>query len=178
MVPEATFVGLDISPKIVELAKEKCKSLSNVSFTVTSAYQTGLSDHSVDIVCGFYALHHFDITAIQKEIFRILRPGGLVFFYEPNILNPMVYIIKSSPSLKKRVGDSPDEWAINPITIGKSFPGFDVLRKYTTEFIWPIRIIPDKVLKQIDKLTSVLSHVPVINLFGGSLVLCLRKKEN
>lgn len=176
-LPDGRFLGLDISPNIIDIAKEKCNHLSNVSFKVASAYHTELPDRSVDIVCGFYALHHFDFEAINKEVFRILKPGGLLVFYEPNILNPLVYIIKSSPTLKKRVGDSPDEWAINPLTIGASFPQFELLEKYTTEFIWPLRILPEKLLRLADKATSIFRYIPGIHLLGGSIMLCFRKKD-
>ncbi len=174
-LPSVTIIGIDISPNIVGIAKEKCKNLSNITFKTASAYSTGIADNSIDIVCGFYALHHFDFALVHKEIFRILKKGGLAIFYEPNILNPMVYIIKSSPGIKKRIGDSPDEWAINPLTIAKSFPGFEVLEKYTTEFLWPPRFIPDAILTKLDKLTHFLRYVPGINLLGGSLMLCIRK---
>lgn len=175
-LPNAKLIGIDISPNIIEFAKEKCTSFSNVSFKAASAYATGLPDNSVDIVCGFYALHHFDFALLNTEITRILKKGGLAIFYEPNILNPMVYIIKSSPAIKKRIGDSPDEWAINPLTIAKSFPGFEVLEKYTTEFIWPPKFISDTILIQLDKATHYLRYIPGLNLLGGSLMLCFRKK--
>lgn len=176
LLPHAKIIAVDISKDILSEAKRKCKSFKNVQYLVESAYNTHLNKESADVVCGFYALHHFDIQETYKESYRILRKGGLVFFYEPNILNPLVYLIKSSKYLKSKVGDSPDEWAINPLTISKSFPKFDVKKIYTSEFIWPLGIIPFKYLFLLDRITAVFKYLPITNIFGGSLALCLRKK--
>jgi SAM-dependent methyltransferase len=39
-----------------------------------SAEQTGLGDHSVDLVCAAQAFHWFDLPAARREFGRILRP--------------------------------------------------------------------------------------------------------
>lgn len=174
-IPNAKIIGIDIAEKVLDVAKNKCKGFKNVSFLRKSVYRTGIKNSSVDIVVGFYALHHFDTQKTYQEINRILKKGGLVFFYEPNIINPLVYIIKSSKFLKEKVGDTPNEWAINPFTIAKIFKGYEVIRLNSSEFIWPLRFIPFTLLKFLDKSTFVLGFIPGINFLGGSLVLCLRK---
>ena len=176
LLPNATITGLDISPKILTVAKEKCKQLVNVKFVSRSAYDTKFKKEDFDVVCGFYILHHLDTEKTSSEIKRVIKPGGLVFFYEPNILNPIVYIIKSNKYIKKIVGDSEGEWAINPLNIDDKFKGFKLLNTTTSEYIVPIKSLPIKVLVLLDKISNWLSHFPLIKHFGGSVKLIMESK--
>lgn len=174
--PRSKLTALDISGHVIDIAKKKCLNDENISFVVRSAYRTGFCKESFDIVFGFYVLHHVSAKKLMREAYRVLKPGGLVFFYEPNLLNPIVYFIKSSKSLKKRVGDTPHEWAINPLTISKYFSGFKIINIATSEFVPPLSLIGTDSLITIDRLTSYLKYIPLIKYFGGSVRLVLQKK--
>lgn len=177
-LPESTIVGIDISDKIIKVAKKKCRKRKNVIFYTGSAYATKFRDNKYDVICGFYFLHHVKIKKVRKEVYRLLKPGGIAFFYEPNILNPYVYLIKSSKTLKKMVGDSPEEWAINPLTISAELKYFEPILITTTEFIIPISFFPLGVLKTIDNFTQLLSYIPFIKMLGGSVKIHLQKPIN
>ena len=174
--PKTKIIGLDISNNILKVARKKCKTQKNVSFTAQSAYKTKLKNDSVDVVYGFYALHHLDIKKFKQEALRILKPNGVVYFYEPNILNPVVFLIKSNKFLKSKVGDSPDEWAINPIGIKKEFTGFNKVDILMSEYVWPLKFIPSEVLILIDKTISPMNKIPVIKYLGGSVQIFFQKK--
>lgn len=174
-LPKAKIIGNDISANMIRLAKDKCKKSKNASFMIESAYRTSLKKESVDIICGFYALHHLDYEMTRKEAFRILKPGGLLFFYEPNLLNPVVYLIKNSKTLRQLAGDSEEEQAINPLSVKSIFIGFSLLRVYTTEFVIPFAKFSFSYLTIIDRISSLLSYIPILNLLGGSVVVCFRK---
>lgn len=178
-LPKARILAIDISNEMVKIAKRKRKKNNNIHFRVSSAYRTKFKDESIDVVCGFYVLHHLDFKAVKKEIYRVLKPGGLVYFYEPNILNPVVLVIKSSKFLKKIIGDSVDEWAVNPLKTKLRWDEFEVIESKTSEFIWPFSFIPFKSKKFLDELTTaVFSKTPGINLLGGSVRICLKKQVN
>lgn len=176
MYPNASIIALDISDDILKIAKLKCKKNKNVKFMNRSAYSTGINKRSVDLVCGFYFLHHIDLKKVGSEIFNILKIGGSAFFYEPNILNPLVYLIKSNKTLKKIFGDSPDEWAMNPVTIRSVFPKFKTDFK-TSEFIYPARFLPAPLMVSLDKLTSFFSYIPLLKYLGGSVAIKLIKSK-
>jgi ubiquinone/menaquinone biosynthesis C-methylase UbiE len=167
--PKSKIVGLDISPGIISIARKKCETLKNTSFVVRSAYKTKYLDNKFDVVFGFYILHHLDIKKTITEAYRILKPGGLLFFYEPNILNPVVYIIKSNKSIKRIVGDSPDEWAINPLKISGELKGFNQIKIETTEFVFPLPVVPQPLMNALDKIFSNIKYVPFLKLLGGSV---------
>jgi 2-polyprenyl-3-methyl-5-hydroxy-6-metoxy-1,4-benzoquinol methylase len=46
-----------------------------------------------DAVVGFFILHHLhDLDVSFEAIARLVRPGGMVAFLEPNPLNPLYYV--------------------------------------------------------------------------------------
>lgn len=172
----AHIIGIDISTKMLQVAKEKCRGINNLEFVTNSIYKTDFNDSQFDVIYGFYSLHHLDITKASNEIYRILRPGGLVYFCEPNILNPAVFLIKSNRGLKLRVGDSPDEWGINPLTIQKYIGKLEVVKISFSEYILPLKSLSLNFLKKIDKITSLIKFVPIINSIGGSVqITCIKK---
>ena len=83
----ARVTALDISPELMELARRRFEVMhvptDNVQFRVCSAYDTTLPDGSVDVVFGIGILHHLDLNLAQKEVYRILRTGGIAIFQEP-----------------------------------------------------------------------------------------------
>lgn len=170
-------LATDISEEMINLSSKNKKMPTNVKFKVASAYNTMLKSRSVDVVCGFYILHHIDQKKVKKEILRVLKKGGMVYFYEPNILNPIVFAIKSSRFIKKIIGDSSDEWAINPIKVASQWKEFKVVYNRTSEFVWPLSFVPYKVKVVLDKISdAILSKLPLLNLIGGSVETCLIKK--
>src|SRR3990172_5570084 len=108
MFKDSKITALDISPGMIKIAREKCKDAKNVKFVCKSAYKTNLRKESFDVIFCFYTLHHLKIPQAAKEIERLLNSKGIVFFCEPNILNPIVYIIKSVKYIKEKISDTPD----------------------------------------------------------------------
>ena len=125
-------IASDISENILSVTKKKCKKFNNIKYEVIDAYNLKKYNNKIDIVCGFYVLHHLNIKRSIEQILSALKKNGLLFFYEPNILNPIVYLIKSNGWIKKMVGDSPDEWAINPLTIEKHLNKMEVIELKTS----------------------------------------------
>lgn len=176
--PKSKIIGLDISDKIIEVARDKCKSLKNVSFVTQSAYKTNFKDEQFDVVCGFYVLHHLKSAKLSKEILRVLKKEGYVYFCEPNLLNPIVYLIKSNKILKKMAGDSPDEWAINPLTIRKDLKGFKEISISMSEFIIPLKILSYKLKVDIDRVFDHLNGVPLLRYLGGTVRILFKKNAS
>jgi SAM-dependent methyltransferase len=55
---------------------------------VGSAYETGLSDSSVDVIFCIALLHHLNIERVCKEMRRILARNGKIILQEPIRLSP------------------------------------------------------------------------------------------
>ncbi|MBI4973947.1 methyltransferase domain-containing protein [Candidatus Roizmanbacteria bacterium] len=69
--------GLDITPKMVEVAKKKFKNNPNVEITQGSAINMPYENNSFDYVtCASSFHHHPDPLQSVKEMVRVLKPGG------------------------------------------------------------------------------------------------------
>ncbi|MFT0899355.1 ubiquinone/menaquinone biosynthesis methyltransferase [Candidatus Methanoprimaticola sp. MG2] len=84
--PGSTVVGVDITPRMLELAARKEKDLSlpvSVDWRVGDALDLDIPDDSFDVVTSGYMLRN--VTDIQKavsEMHRVLAPGGKVIVAE------------------------------------------------------------------------------------------------
>ncbi len=77
--PNQQIVGVDISQKMLEIARQKCQAYPNVVFLAGSALALPFSNRSFDVIVSASAFHYFDEPAAAlKEMRRVLRPGGVL----------------------------------------------------------------------------------------------------
>ena len=80
----AEVTGIDISPELIDLARKRMGvNRTHWNVRVASAYATGESDDSFDIVLGAAILHHLDLEESSREVHRVLKPNGVAVFSEP-----------------------------------------------------------------------------------------------
>lgn len=76
----ARVVGLDVTPRMVELARAKCPAHREApSFLVGDMLALPFPDGSFDVVTVGYGLRNVpDLVAAVDEIRRVLKPGGQI----------------------------------------------------------------------------------------------------
>ena len=75
----ALVYGIDVSKKMIELAKKNNPSIKN--FSVQSFENTTFEDRFFDVIVSRYALHYAEnIEEVFIELHRILKPGGFLIF--------------------------------------------------------------------------------------------------
>ena len=84
--PEAAVTGMDLSPGMVRLGREKMvrKGLSErVRMEVGDGESLDIPDSAFDCATIAFGIRNYqDIPAGLREFFRVLRPGGKVFILE------------------------------------------------------------------------------------------------
>lgn len=82
----ATVVGIDISEKMLELARKNVRAYrvsGRVHFEAMPVEKMRFRAGEFDLVIGIGALHHLQPEMAAHEISRILKKGGRAIFVEP-----------------------------------------------------------------------------------------------
>ena len=88
-------VGLDISPKLVELGRRK---YPDIEFIEGDVEQLPFPDGGLDGILLSGVVHHLpDPSRCAAEVFRVLRPGRFVAF-DPNRMNPFMWLYRDRSS--------------------------------------------------------------------------------
>ena len=139
------------------------------------AHHLDLADASVDLVVGCSVLHHLDWAQALRECHRVLRPGGTIRFSEPNLLNPQIFLQKNWPWLKRRMGDSPDEYAFTSSRIARDAERaglVDVVAE-PYEFLHPS--IPEAVIDRVIRVEHWIERTPLRNIAGSIRITATRR---
>lgn len=126
-----SVVGVDISPKLVALGRTKYPGLELIEGDVEALpFESG----SIDGVLLSGLVHHFpDPWRCAAETFRILRPGGKFVAFDPNRMNPFMWLYRdrSSPFYSP-IGVTENERPVLASEIAGVFAaaGFDVGTDY------------------------------------------------
>ncbi|MET4261095.1 ubiquinone/menaquinone biosynthesis C-methylase UbiE [Bradyrhizobium sp. S3.12.5] len=127
-------VGLDISPKLIALGRAKYPS---VEFLEGDVEHLPFPTASLDGVLLSGLVHHLpDPTRCAAEAFRVLKPGGSFVAFDPNRLNPFMYLYRdrSSPFYSS-VGVTENERPVLAYQIAAVFrrSGFKVGTDYISD---------------------------------------------
>jgi ubiquinone/menaquinone biosynthesis C-methylase UbiE len=89
-------VGLDISPKLIALGRAKYPT---IEFIEGDVEQLPFSSASLDGVLLSGLVHHLpDPKLCANEVFRVLKPGGCFVAFDPNRMNPFMYLYRDRSS--------------------------------------------------------------------------------
>jgi len=125
-------VGLDISPRLVALARAKYPA---VEFLEGDVEHLPFPSSSLDGVLLSGIVHHLpDPARCASEVFRVLKPGGSFAAFDPNRMNPFMYLYRdrSSP-LYSSVGVTENERPVLAHQIAAVFRGTGL--KVDTDYI-------------------------------------------
>jgi len=85
----AKVTAFDLSPGYVNEARERTRANRvHVECVVADGEALPFADDSFDAVWGNAILHHLDLTKAGRELFRVMKPGGVAVFCEPWGGNP------------------------------------------------------------------------------------------
>ena len=127
-------VGLDISPKLIALGRAK---YPNVEFLEGDVEHLPFPSASLDGVLLSGLVHHLpDPSRCATEVFRVLKPGGSFVAFDPNRMNPFMYLYRdrSSPFYSS-VGVTENERPVLAHQIAGVFrrAGFEVGTDYISD---------------------------------------------
>jgi ubiquinone/menaquinone biosynthesis C-methylase UbiE len=98
LLREAGFssVGLDISPKLIAVGRSKYPDLELIE---GDAENLPFESESLDGVLLGGLVHHFpDPRRVAAEVRRVLKPGGRFMAFDPNRMNPIMWLYRDQSS--------------------------------------------------------------------------------
>lgn len=166
--------AIDVTPGLIKRAREN-HTLAKADLRVSNAEKLDFPDGSFDLVCGVSILHHIDALKALKEAYRVLKIGGSIFFTEPNILNPHVFLGLSLPCLREKMEFSPDETAFTRWQIAKILDKtkFGNPKVMNYDFLHPWT--PEMLIGIVERLGGLLEKTPFLKEISGSLVIFSKK---
>ena len=124
-------VGVDIAFGLTFIGHKLYPDLKFVNADIEAL---PFRSESMDAVLLSAVVHHLpDSTACAREVFRVIRPGGVFMAFDPNRLNPFMYLYRdrSSPFYSSK-GVTENERPVLPWKIKRVFQeaGFEVRTHY------------------------------------------------
>jgi len=91
--PEGRVLGVDVAEPLLELGRARAdrEDLTNIDFRYGDATQTALPDGSFGaVICVFGVFFAPDMAAFTAEMWRLVRPGGLLAIttWGPGVFEP------------------------------------------------------------------------------------------
>lgn len=129
-ITPSLYTGVDLSKNAIEVARVK---FPDSHWTVCDACALPMESEQFDIVAFSSVLHHIpDFGRALVEAHRVLKPGGKVFAFDPNLLHPAMRLFRDPKSrFYKPEGVSPNECPLHPAKLWSAFEqaGFSAIEQ-------------------------------------------------
>ncbi len=109
----------------------------------------------------------------HNNFIRLLKPGGIMSFAEPNMLNPQIFLERNFRRLFSYI--SPDETAFIRWILKNRLSkiGFQEIEIKPLDWLHPA--VPENLIKLISNIEWTLDRIPLVKEFAGSLYIRAKK---
>ncbi|MDI5975848.1 class I SAM-dependent methyltransferase [Amycolatopsis magusensis] len=121
LAPEGHAWGVDLSSRMIELARERAAELPNVRFLQADAQVHPFPRHSFDVVISRHGAMFFgDAKAAFANLAAAVRPGGrlVLLTWQPSVRNEWVSTFRRIFSAGRESPASPPAPTPNPSSLG------------------------------------------------------------
>ncbi len=167
-------IGVDISSLFIKEANKK-HQLKNLNFICLNLSDESswkyLKELKPDYLVGNGILHHlyYEFDSVLPKLKDTLNDNGKIIFWEPNLLNPYVYLIFKFLFFRRIANLEPDEMAFTSKDINQKLiaHGFSKARSTEKDFLLPNT--PTLLIKPLILLSQLLEKIPIIQKLSQSV---------
>ncbi len=173
--PRLHLTACDISSESIAVARQQCRNTEHLHFEVVDVLSDPYADDSFDAIIGNSVLHHLHVEPFLPLLARMVRPGGVIFFFEPNMLNPQVALERNVRFIGRWLENSANEtafvrWGLHRALERAGFAGVSVT---PFDFLHPA--VPGLLVNLVEPLAELVEKVPVVREIAGSLIIRAHK---
>jgi SAM-dependent methyltransferase len=154
---------------------EAAKKLPSVEYVLVKDLYADLPAESFDYIVGTGILCHDLYAQNLQAIFRLLKPGGQILFFEANHWNPQVFLKNLIRPLGRWAGDAECQIGLRKYIMMKvaSQQGFIDIDIIPYDIVHPRT--PRSLLRATKSLAFILEHAPGIKDLCGTLYIWAKK---
>jgi len=171
--PQLRITATDVSSVSIRRLRQRVSEYPNARAEVADATRLPYGDGTFDGVVANSALHHVDVRPALAELFRVLRPGGRLVVFEPNLLNPQVVLEMNvlRGLARARLEYSPTEQTHTRWTYRRLLRevGFQQAQVRPLDFLHPLT--PGPLVRLVELAGVCVERIPILREFSGSLLL-------
>jgi SAM-dependent methyltransferase len=147
------------------------KNLPNTEFIHVTNFEE-LPAESFDYIVGTAILCHL------AALYRLLKPGGQLLFFEANYWNPQVFLKNTIRPIGRWSGDAECQIGMRKFQLMKqaSHQGYTHTEIVPYDLVHPLT--PRALISAVQSTAFILEHAPVIREFCGTLYIWLAKPGN
>jgi 2-polyprenyl-3-methyl-5-hydroxy-6-metoxy-1,4-benzoquinol methylase len=166
-------LGTDLCAPFVEAASAEYV-LPNLGFEVLDFNDpVTIAGRRFDFIVGDGILHHlyYNLDSSLAAIYGLLKPGGRMLFWEPNILNIYCALIFKVPYFRRRARLEPTEMAFSRRFIEGRLvkAGFQKISVRYKDFLIPG--VPDILITPSIVAGNLIEPIPLLNTMSQSLFI-------
>lgn len=143
----------------------------NVEFRYIEDITRDLPAESFDYVVGTAILCHNGYEHNLQALYRLLKPGGQLLFFEANYWNPQVALKNSIPWLSRAMGNAPCEIGLRKYRLMRlaSRQGFTDIDVIPFDIIHPRT--PRVLVHALQSVAFMAEHAPLLSELCGTLYI-------
>jgi dolichol-phosphate mannosyltransferase len=160
------------NPELAEAARERALPSTEVVLVDSEA---DLPEAAFDFVVGTAILSHDHYQENLAWIFRLLKPGGQLLFFEANYANPQVWTKAHSRLIARWAGNAAHQIALHKTDLAGSLrrEGFEETVIVPYDILHPRT--PKRLVSAVQTTAFVAEHLPGVRELCGTLFITARK---
>lgn len=170
---ENPITGAVFNDSLLESAVRK--ELPNTNFMRVHDLAADLPPESFDYVIGTAILCHRLYAQNLSALYRLLKPGGQLLFFEANYWNPQVFVKSVFRPIGRWAGNAACQVGMRKYRLMQSTSdrGFTKIQVIPYDIVHPLT--PRFLIKWVHALAFILEHTPVVREVCGTLYIWAKK---